>query len=70
MLALITKGDNEGKVVDLVNDRRCVYTDGKDIYLLSEFVALDTIESELETKQRQIASLNKEVYVIKRYLNG
>ena len=70
MLALITKGDNTGIVVDLIHDRNCIYTDGNETYLISEFVALDTIEAELETKKRQIASLNKEVGLIERYLNG
>ena len=52
MLALIIKGNNEGQVVDLFNERACIYSDGNTEYTLSQFTELDTIEHELATKKK------------------
>ena len=68
MLALITIGHNEGQVKDLYNERACIYSDGKEEYIISQFVALDTIEHELATKKKNVAQLNKEIAIIERYL--
>ena len=68
MLALIIKGNNEGQVVDLYNERACIYSDGNTEYTLSQFAELDTIEHELATKKKNVAQLTKEIEIIERYL--
>ena len=68
MLALITIGHNEGQVVNLFNERACIYSDGNTEYTLSQFTELDTIEHELATKKKNVAQLTKEIEIIERYL--
>ena len=69
MLALILKGELTGQVRDLTNTRPHIYeTDEEEEFTISEFVPIDTIEAERETKLQNMVKLAEEIGIIDGYL--